>query len=628
MDAIVNFLKECTGFHTLPKTKLLSLAKNLNLEYFPKGSRIMVEDQTKVQNVLLIEIGALQLSWESKSLHDLEKVVLERGDVFGGISILLNNSVSIRTVTAVKDCFIYLLPKKDFLRVCEENPKLQNEFKNFFGEGVTEQFIKDNQNRYWERLQEMNLENYAAIEDYVDKNYISCSTGTTIEFALTRMLSYGKGAIMVLENSVLKGLVTYKDFCSKVILENLSPMDIVDKLMEINVQTMEPEKPLLEGLTRMARYGVHHLPIVDSKGIVCGILSARDMPQTRKDSSLNLLNRIRETKRPEDLSFVQQDLTKATSSLQLQGFAVDPITRFIAHANDAVVQKVLDCSLNKLGPPPCPFGFVVFGSEGREEQTLVVDQDNGIVFSPLKSNKETCRTYFLKLGRFICDYLDDLGYYHCKGGVMSCKPECCLTHQEWYERFAKWITVPNPENIMHSQIYFDMRAIYEEEKIVYNLMNKVFKLLDKSSDFFIHSAVQSLLNNRPPIGHFNKIAVEAKGSHKKKISLKLVMNHLIELIRIKSLKNGIRDTHTLDRLKKLTLLNVFSEKDSRDIVRAYQSLMSMRLQLQEKYILKGEKGSNYINPQTLTSLELKVFKASLLLVQDLHRKLRLAYPSQ
>jgi signal-transduction protein with cAMP-binding, CBS, and nucleotidyltransferase domain len=78
----------------------------------------------------------------------------------------------------------------------------------------------------------------------------------------------------------------------------------------------------------------------------------------------------------------------------------------------------------------------------------------------------------------------------------------------------------------------------------------------------------------------------------------------------------------------LTLLNVFSEKDSRDIVRAYQSLMSMRLQLQEKYILKGEKGSNYINPQTLTSLELKVFKASLLLVQDLHRKLRLAYPSQ
>jgi CBS domain-containing protein len=123
MDAIVNFLKECTGFHTLPKTKLVSLAKNLNLEYFPKGSRIMVEDQTKVQNVLLIEIGALQLSWESKSLHDLEKVVLERGDVFGGISILLNNSVSIRTVTAVKDCFIYLLPKRTFFEFAR---KIQN----------------------------------------------------------------------------------------------------------------------------------------------------------------------------------------------------------------------------------------------------------------------------------------------------------------------------------------------------------------------------------------------------------------------------------------------------------------------------------------------------------------------
>tara|TARA_B110000305_G_C19207667_1_gene524313 strand:+ start:125 stop:460 length:336 start_codon:yes stop_codon:yes gene_type:complete len=106
----------------------------------------------------------------------------------------------------------------------------------------------------------------------------------------------------------------------------------------------------------------------------------------------------------------------------------------------------------------------------------------------------------------------------------------------------------------------------------------------------------------------------------------MIMNHFIEYVRIRALENGVRETHTLYRIKALVDLSILKESDASDLTRAYQTLMNLRLQRQEELILKGEEGSNYLNPDNLSSLELKVFKASLFLTQDIHLRLRVEYP--
>ncbi len=384
------------------------------------------------------------------------------------------------------------------MKICESYPPLRSEFTSFLGDDSVDRFLKNNQNRYIERLQEVDLDDYAAIGDAIKPGYVSCELDESIACALRLMLDNHVGAIMVIDDGKLSGLVTYQDFCSRVILKDLSKNESVGLLMQSDVKTVEPTLPLLEGLMLMARYGVHHLPIVDATGIVYGILSARDMPQTRRHSSLNLLQKIRETKRPEDLYFVKAELTRATSSLHQQGFAIDPITRFIAHANDAVVDKVLACALAEVGKAPCDYAFVVFGSEGREEQTLVVDQDNSIIFQPLDQDVEACRKYFLRLGEIVCDHLNELGYPHCKGGVMACRRECCMTLDEWEQRFYNWINTPDPKNVLNSQIYFDMRAILDEKHLVSHLMDKVFEYLSSESSRFIYNVANCLLATRLP----------------------------------------------------------------------------------------------------------------------------------
>ena len=67
--------------------------------------------------------------------------------------------------------------------------------------------------------------------------------------------------------------------------------------------------------------------------------------------------------------------------------------------------------------------FSWLGSEGREEETLVTDQDNAIVFA---KDDEGCAGYFERLGKQVCGWLDAAGYRYCKGDVMAGEPLWCF----------------------------------------------------------------------------------------------------------------------------------------------------------------------------------------------------------
>ena len=66
---------------------------------------------------------------------------------------------------------------------------------------------------------------------------------------------------------------------------------------------------------------------------------------------------------------------------------------------DAVLEKVVGFAIEKAGPPPCDFAFIIMGSEGRNEQTLKTDQDNAIIYEDLEDDeqREEAGRYFLDL---------------------------------------------------------------------------------------------------------------------------------------------------------------------------------------------------------------------------------------
>ncbi len=92
-----------------------------------------------------------------------------------------------------------------------------------------------------------------------------------------------------------------------------------------------------------------------------------------------------EIKGAKDLSAINRfgaDIRDLACRMVAQGMAVGPLTAFIASLNDLLTERIVELEFAAAGLHGPRWCWVVMGSEGRSEQTLVTDQDNGIIFDP------------------------------------------------------------------------------------------------------------------------------------------------------------------------------------------------------------------------------------------------------
>ncbi len=95
--------------------------------------------------------------------------------------------------------------------------------------------------------------------------------------ASRRMLEYGVGSVVVMENGHPVGIVTEKDLVEKVISRNKVPSEVLLKdIMTSPLIVVNPHTSLREAAQLMLRKGIRRLPIVDN-GKLVGIITDNDI---------------------------------------------------------------------------------------------------------------------------------------------------------------------------------------------------------------------------------------------------------------------------------------------------------------------------------------------------------------
>ena len=59
--------------------------------------------------------------------------MLGEGDMYGGISLLLNKGIPIRTLKTTEDSQFYMLAGEDFLAICKQHESFSDYFTDTFG---------------------------------------------------------------------------------------------------------------------------------------------------------------------------------------------------------------------------------------------------------------------------------------------------------------------------------------------------------------------------------------------------------------------------------------------------------------------------------------------------------------
>ena len=115
------------------------------------------------------------------------------------------------------------------------------------------------------------------------KEVFSILSTNTVYEALTVMSERNIGAILIIEDTVLKGVLSERDYARKIVLKaKSSKKAFVYEIMETDVATVNPSDNLEYCMELMSSKRVRHLPVVENN-IVIGIISISDVVKAIMD---------------------------------------------------------------------------------------------------------------------------------------------------------------------------------------------------------------------------------------------------------------------------------------------------------------------------------------------------------
>ncbi len=620
------FISDIMPFSFLPEKELEYVVSRLSPVRHPKDTVLFIQGESKIEHLYIIQRGSTERFYEENNQKKL-RGVLGEGEVFGGISILLNNSIAVRSMVVNEDTNFYILPKENFLDLCERYPAFSEYFTDTFGKRMLDRsyasIIRKSILPGDETSQFFNQHT----DNVCKRKAISCLDNISIQDAAKLMTKHRTSSVYV-KNSREKyvGIVTDNDLRVKVLARGYDIKKPVSHIMSSPLHSISGRALVSEALLTMMNKNIKHLAVTDSEEKVVGTITNSDLLMAQCHSPIFLIREISAATCIDEIIDKHNQLPGMIKNLINSGAKAINVTRLITTISDAILKKILDFAIEKAGPAPVNFVFMIMGSEGRGEQTLKTDQDNAIVYQDVSDTMtEEVNEYFLALGDQVCTWLDAAGYDFCEGNVMAKNPKWCQPISVWKNYFNSWIHTANPENLLDASIFFDFRGGYGDMELITQLRDFLFSSLGGWAGFFRH-LVENALYFRPPLGFFRNFVVESKGEHRDHFDIKSAMMPIVDFARIYALKNKIEETNTLERLHRLHIMKVLKWDEYNDIEKAYSFLMQLRFMRQVSTIMDEKtKPNNYINPKKLSRIEQTTLKEIFKRIEKFQTKMEFAF---
>jgi len=303
------------------------------------------------------------------------------------------------------------------------------------------------------------------------------------------------------------------------------------------------------------------------------------------------------------------------------GTDVAQTTRQISRLNDRVTEQLVRRTAAELGLDLDRACWLVLGSQGRSEQTVATDQDNGLVLDARVSASE--RGDWLELGRRVNLALDACGYALCRGKVMAGEPVCCLVVKEWERRFDHWMDHGAPQDLLNASIYFDLRPLVGRHELVLQLRRRV---VSRAAGLprFIKQMAENALRNAVPLGWFGGIRPH-RADGKPMFDLKMQGSALfVEAARLYALALGVEATGTGERLDALADRGRAPTDERLAWTRGFETLQRLRLQLQARTDV-ARRNPNLVALDSLAASDHDQLKQALRAARLLQQRIALDY---
>ncbi len=586
-----SFDTQSSPFDRLTEAEAQELVAALDIGYFRSGQTVL-ERAAPSEHLHVVLKGAI----EEMDDEGHTVAVLGPKETLGSRAVV-HGSAGARYV-AVEETLTYLIPRELLLSLIHRNPGFAAFFYSDLSRKLAEVARSD-------KGQGLDGVLRSRIGDARLRAPAFIASTATIEEAGRRMAELDTNSLFVHDGERI-GIVTGMNLAKAAILAK-KPMDsAIRDVTHFEVIQVDENDFVFDALIAMTRHNKRRL-MVTREGEVAGILEDIDILGLFAGNSQLIPGRIDRARGLEDLADAARDIQSQVERLYRQGIRVRDIAAITSDLNRHLFRKlfamVAPASIQAAG---C---LLVMGSEGRGEQTVRTDQDNGLLLAEPVPEAD--------LTRFRADFsaaLASFGFPPCPGNVMVSNPIWSQTVDDFGQQLRRWVLTPDEDSPMNLGIFFDAEAVAGHPELLARVKRQFVSLMAGETAALAHFA-RAIDQFPGPGGMLNTIM--ATVGREEPIDMKKSGTFpIVHGIRSLAIEKGIEATSTVERIERLRETSLFDETFARELTDAFGYFMQLRLKSQVRAHLAGSmEGESMIRPSDLTTLDRDLLRDALRVVK-------------
>lgn len=611
LTEVKDFLSRCAPFDELPAEVLAGLPRRLTQRYHRRGTVIVDVGQPN-ETLHIIRSGGAEVSDPDGTLLDVRDV----GDCLG-YSTLTSPGPSRYRIEAVADTLVLEMPREVF----DELAGRHQGFRDFFGQRA---------DKIREDLASVRVAAAGGdalgtpVGDLLTREAVATGPETSIREAARIMTDHRVSALLVVDHGRVVGIFTDRDVRSKVVAVGGDTAAPVSTIMTTDPVSVDVRTRAFDATLMQIERGVHHLPVVDD-GVPVGMVTTDDLLRLAQSDPVYLAARIARAPDTDSIAELSSRLLPLVGEFVRRGTAPQDIGRVVTATADAATRRLILLAEADLGPPPVPYCWVGLGSQARGELGVASDQDNALILADRAGSDPGVGAYFDELADRVCHGLARAGFPLCPGDVMASNPEWRRTRSRWRERIRDWVRTPEPEAMLHSQVFFDIRPVHGEHDYAAALRGEMAVQAQGSRRFLTHLA-RTACEWRPPLGFFRGLVVARRGEYRNTLDLKAGgIAPVVQMARLHALAGGLEEISTLDRLDAAAAAGVIGRSDAEDLAESFRFLRGLAHRHHVRQIEEGLPTDNNVDPSHLGAKDRHRLRAAFRIIAGAQDAVALRY---
>jgi CBS domain-containing protein len=580
-------------FDRLAPQERETLRKALDIAYFRPGETVIASG-VPVEALYIVIKGFVE-----ERAGDEPVALLGPKDAFDSRALVQGRTGN--AFVAREETLCYVLPEAVARDLIQANPR----FASFFYLDLSRKLDAIAREDEDSRVGALMRARVSDLKRY-DAHFIDA--GDTIETAGRRMAETNINALFV-RDGARTGFLTGMNLSKAMVLKRMRLDDPVRPIAHFDITSVTLDDFIYTALILMTKTNKRRVAVRDGDTYV-GILEDIQLLSFLAGNAPMVAGQIDRAVAVPELASAAHAIDEQVRMLRRQGVKVEVIAEIISDLNRHLFAKLFELT----APPEIRAHgcLIIMGSEGRGEQTVRTDQDNGLILDePVDA---------AVLDAFRRDFtaaLESFGFAPCPGNVMVRNPLWSQTLEGYVATFRRWIAVPDEHAHMDVAILYDAVAVAGNAQLLARAKSELMEVVRGRSAFMVHFA-RATDAFPMPIGFFNNLVTrDGRGDS---VDLKKGgIFPIVHGVRSLAMERGLTETSTADRIQRLVEAGTFSRDFGRELTQSLYFLMTLRLDGQLASI--GASGA-LVRPADLSSLERDLLRDAFQVVKQFREIVR------